>query len=62
MVVGTAKDEAEDYRDILIEMAEASGGGALARAASTSSSPGFVVTLGHRPDGLEWVRARDRSV
>jgi hypothetical protein len=28
-VVGTPKDEAEDYRDILIEMADASGGGLL---------------------------------
>jgi predicted nucleic acid-binding protein len=28
-VVGTPKDEAEDYRDILIEMADASGGGVL---------------------------------
>jgi predicted nucleic acid-binding protein len=28
-VVGTPKEEAEDYREILIEMAEASGGGTL---------------------------------
>lgn len=28
-VVGTPKEEADDYRDILIEMAEASGGGLL---------------------------------
>ena len=28
-VVGTPKEEAEDYRDILVEMAEASGGGML---------------------------------
>ncbi|MDT5039411.1 MAG: uncharacterized protein QOE51_396 [Actinoplanes sp.] len=29
VVVGTPKDEAEDYRDILIEMANSSGGGVL---------------------------------
>jgi predicted nucleic acid-binding protein len=28
-VVGTPKEEVEDYRDILVEMAEASGGGVL---------------------------------
>jgi predicted nucleic acid-binding protein len=28
-VVGTSKEEADDYRDILVEMAEASGGGVL---------------------------------
>lgn len=26
-VIGTPKEEAQDYRDILVEMAEASGGG-----------------------------------
>src|SRR5262249_19750139 len=30
-VVGTPKEEADDYREILVEMAEASGGGVLTR-------------------------------
>lgn len=44
-VVGTPKDEAEDYRDILIEMADASGGGVL-------SQPRAVHDCGDHEDNL----------
>jgi len=44
-VVGTPKDEAEDYRDILIEMADASGGEVL-------SPPRTVHDCGDHEDNL----------
>jgi predicted nucleic acid-binding protein len=38
-VVGTPKEEAEDYREILIEMADASGGGVLAPPRTVHDCP-----------------------
>lgn len=38
-VVGTPKEEADDYREILIEMADASGGGVLAPGRTVHDCP-----------------------
>lgn len=38
-VVGTPKEEADDYREILIEMADASGGGGLAPGRTVHDCP-----------------------
>ena len=38
-VVGTPKEEADDYREILVEMAEASGGGVLAPPRTVHDCP-----------------------
>jgi predicted nucleic acid-binding protein len=48
-VVGTPKDELDDYRDILIDMAESSGGGVLAPPRTVHERPdhedNFVLDL-----------------
>jgi predicted nucleic acid-binding protein len=44
-VVGTPKEEAEDYREILVEMAGASGGGVLTPPRTVHDCPGHEDNL-----------------